>query len=202
MDLSPHQRSMASRLNLRFDSKSEINVGDFMDQKQSLSIEYLLLLLQLGVKLLEVHSVVTSHASEIFAPMVGKLLSLKAEEKGSFRRSWYKLIVNSMYGYFLIKVSKFLNAKLLLSSKAMKRAVESPYLDHFNLVNPSAMVAYFKPKVVPYTTLLPLGVATLLESKRQLVSDYYLKILPTLLSHRFIKSIYPLYIDTGFIFHL
>lgn len=75
------------------DEKSEINVSDFADQRQSLSMEYLLLLKDLGVEILEVHSVLSAYATPIFAPIVRKLLKMKCNEPLSFKKSWFKLLV-------------------------------------------------------------------------------------------------------------
>ena len=92
-DLSSYQNSQFEKFGLKMDEKSEINVSDFADQRQSLSMEYLLLLKDLGVEILEVHSVLSAYATPIFAPIVRKLLKMKCNEPLSFKKSWFKLLV-------------------------------------------------------------------------------------------------------------
>ena len=71
-------------------------------------------------------------------------------------------LLNSCYGYFLLRVESFTKTRLCCTIEEQKRAVMSHNLNHFNLINPQMMLAYFDPEVVKYGVLLPLGVGVLL----------------------------------------
>ena len=79
----------------------------------------------------------------------------------------------------------------------MRRALADPNLDHFRLLTPRSLWSFSTKASVRFDTLLPCGIATLLESKRILVYDYYFQILPALHSIKAIKSVSNLYSDTG-----
>ena len=79
----------------------------------------------------------------------------------------------------------------------MKRALLRSNLDHYTLISPRLMLAFFRPHTINYTTLLPIGSAILIESKRELIFNWYFQMLPALLAGKFITCVTPLYVDTG-----
>ena len=94
-DLSSHQRALMTQLSVEFNDTNPVNVMDFADQRQSLSLEYLEVLRALGVEFQEIYSCVTAFAFPIFSRIVDKLLDLKVRSKNPFSRSWLKLLANS-----------------------------------------------------------------------------------------------------------
>ena len=91
----------------------------------------------------------------------------------------------------------FQYSKLLAGSKAMREALCQPDLDHFSLISERLMMAHFKPRLIPYTSLLTIGASVLMESKRAFLFDWYFSMLPSLLANKMIKTVCPKYIDTG-----
>ena len=59
------------------------------------------------------------------------------------------------------------------------------------------LLAYLKPAMIRYKTLLPIGSAVLIESKRAMIADYYFRILPMLYTSNIIKKSSLRYADTG-----
>ena len=156
-DLSPFQREMIERLGIHFDDKNKINIGDFNDQELSLSLEYCLTLCKIGVQILRVNHVEEAYAFPIFRKVIQNLLQLKAKEKMTFRKSLFKLLTNSSYGYLLLRLDSRLKVQLIHGFSSMRRAIDSPRLDHFQLLDKDRMIGYFVPEKVKYSTLLPLG---------------------------------------------
>ena len=79
----------------------------------------------------------------------------------------------------------------------MKKVICLPTLDHFSLITKDMMLAFFRPTSVKYTTLLHLGAAVLLESKRAFLEDYYFGLLPSLYALETVTNAKALYVDTG-----
>ena len=153
----PFQREMIERLGIHFDDKNKINIGDFNDQELSLSLEYCLTLCKIGVQILRVNHVEEAYAFPIFRKVIQNLLQLKAKEKMTFRKSLFKLLTNSSYGYLLLRLDSRLKVQLIHGFSSMRRAIDSPRLDHFQLLDKDRMIGYFVPEKVKYSTLLPLG---------------------------------------------
>ena len=91
-DLSTYQRLIKRRLDLKNDENATINISDFSDQVQSINLDYLEVLVRLGLKVKSVYSVVTATKAPLFKPLAEKLFKLKSHAPSDYERGWMKLV--------------------------------------------------------------------------------------------------------------
>ena len=93
--LSKRQRELIKILGMKYDPQISLVLSDFAPQKGSFSLDYLELLVSLGVTITRVHSVVISVSCPIFARVMQKILDLRRLTSDGFARGWFKLVANS-----------------------------------------------------------------------------------------------------------
>ena len=103
----------------------------------------------------------------------------------------------SSYGYLILKMEEFYNSKIAVGLHEMRNVISNSKLDHFYLISSNMLLAYLKPAMIRYKTVLPIGSAVLIESKRAMIADYYFRILPMLYTSNIIKKSSLRYADTG-----
>ena len=101
--LSESQRTLADSLGLNL-GPSKVNLCDFAPQTQILSFQYVLLLINLNVRIDEILVCLSADKGPIFKTEIEKIISLKTHAKGTFFKGWAKLISNSSFGYLCLKV--------------------------------------------------------------------------------------------------
>ena len=90
--MSTYQRLVKKRLDLKQDENSVINISDFSDQEQTIHLEYLEVLLRLGIKLKKIFTVVTATSADLFKPLAEKLFQLKTFAPSEYEKGFLKLV--------------------------------------------------------------------------------------------------------------
>ena len=177
--LSDFQCQMIREMQLTF-SSDPLNIADFKPQRQTLQLEYVILLEMLGVNIKRVIRVMSAVAFPLFKKVVDRMLKLKETADSDYQKTLVKLLLNSCFGFLLLKVDEFKNSKLLLTDESMKDAIMAPHLDHFLMLRSGGMMAYYDKRSVSYSSLLAMGVNVLQTSKIQFLERYFFSIRPIL----------------------
>jgi len=176
--LSEFQRNLVRDLPINMLS-TPINVADFSPQYQILTLDYITLLHNLGVRVEYVNRVFSATSHPIFRDVISKMLTIKSWGANEWFKGLAKKILNSSFGFLMLRVDRFKQSKLV-GEKQMRNLILSPFLDSFVMIQKNIMLAYLTKKQIWFNALLPLGCHVLQNSKKNLLHAYYMNIRPKL----------------------
>ena len=91
--ISSYQKMVKNRLGLKIDEKAPLNLSDFLSpQRISINLDYLEVLVNLGVSIARVWGCITATKANLFKPLAQKLFTLKSHSQSGFEKNWLKLI--------------------------------------------------------------------------------------------------------------
>ena len=198
--LSPIQQDMVTRMKMKPCTKTPIMVSDLLVQETTVTLEYLSLLLKLGVCLESVLGGMSGYAAPIFEEPVTKMLKLKSSAKTPYFRQLSKLLLNSSYGYCLLNPAAYLQQRIVIGSRSMIRCASNPNLKKFRLLGDDVMMASLAKQSVRFHSAYFVGVVIMNHSKEAFLRDFYMGMKPILergLEGRFDSlEVNVLYVDT------
>ena len=201
-ELSSVQRMLMTKLSISVNSLDQaVVVSDLLPQTVTVSLSYLSVLVQIGVKIKRINECMTGFCAFFFRDAVQAVLELKRTAKCPFFRQLAKIFLNSLYGYTLLQNNLYENVAIATGMTQISKHLASPYLKRFKILSGHSVITYSHKRFATCDSLHFVGVSVQQESKAFFLAQYYLLIKKILIyaysPYLFLNT---KYIDTDCIF--
>lgn len=160
--------------------KSEQLLGTLYPKKKYTLHGFLLkLFLNLGgIKITHIHEVVQYNQAPFLRGFVDMGVTNRNEEEDENMKAFYKLLLNSAYGFYSVDVTAFKNIKICKSQQEALKLISQPNFKGFSIVENCMAILESSPSSVKVTNHLLLASAILDRSKYHMLNTHYNHILP------------------------
>ena len=132
------------------------------------------LYLKLGLKLQNIHRVLSFEQENILKPYIDLNTHLRQCAENDFDKDLYKLLNNSIYGKSIEDKRKHLNVKVALTKAQCMKWLKKPTFDQFRIVNEDLSIMKMKKSVVLLDKPIAMGFTVLDLSKNYMYKLHYL----------------------------
>jgi len=136
--------------------------------------------LQCGMRLVRIRRVLAFEQRNWMREFVNFITEKRQKAVSDFESSFWKLILNSIYGRLLIDKSKHVNMKLVSQEHAFKRLTSRPEFKAVTFYDPAFVGVQMQPPVVKLDSPVVAGFTVLELSKLHMYKFHYNFVLPTL----------------------
>ena len=129
--------------------------------------------LQLGLKVKHIHKALRFKQSFFLRDFVSSLTKKRAMAKTNFKRTLYKLAVNSTFGKFIEQVRNYLQCKFITSPASIEKWVSNPRFKNYKIISEDLVIVFLSPLTVSLDKCYLIGFSILERSKEFMFSMYY-----------------------------
>jgi hypothetical protein len=176
--ISPFSRECLQQTRGKTVHQSSKLVSTFLPRvKYAVHAANLALYLQLGMKLVKVHRVLSFEQSNFLGKYIDSCTRRRAEAKTAFRKNIHKSFSNCNYGKFIEDKRQHLEVEICTTKEHFERCVENPRFVSFKVISTSGIVAVFlKPRRILMDQAWAIGF-TILERSKEMIFDHYYNII-------------------------
>ena len=175
--LSEYQKWKMKCLQIPNDNTKKL-IADFT-KKEKYLVHYrrLKLLLQFGIQLDEVHSVLRFHQECWMKPFIDKNTEGRQNAKDDFEKRLFKLFSNAPYGKTLENVRKRSNIELVVNNEArLLKCISQPNFKRANIFSEKMVAVHRQKKSVTMNKPILVGFS-ILELSKMVLHDYWYNVL-------------------------
>ena len=187
-DLSPHSQKIRRAIDGKKKAKLYHATKMYADfrkrEKYVLHYASLKLYLSLGMVLEKCHRVLSFKQTDFMAKFVKQMAGMRNKAKNVTEKNTYKLIVNSIYGKFLMQKRSHLEVKMVRTEAAAQKYNSDPNLMSSKILGPNLTAFFLRKKVIKLDQLFAIGFSILELSKYFMYTLFYRVLLPSLGGHR------------------
>ena len=167
-------------------------------EKYTIHFKNLKLYLELGLKLKDIHRGIKFFQSAFLKPYINLNTNLRKNANNDFEKDLYKLMNNSVFGKSIENKRKHLQVKLAMNQKQVKKWVQKPNFEYFNIMNENVAIMKMTKSHVILDKPISIGFTVLEISKHYMYSLHY-----KLFKDYYKENIQLIYTDTdSFIYEI
>lgn len=179
--LSPYAFACLQQIKHTDKHKSTKLVSTFLPRKNYvLHSACLSLYLELGLKLVKVHRVLSFQTSVFLAKYVTYCTTKRAESKSEFKKRLFKLFSNANFGKFIQQTRSYLSCVIVSNPADFQKYVTKPNFSNFKVLGGNFIACFMKPKSIYFNQSWGIGFTILERSKWLIFHNYYKIIKPAL----------------------
>lgn len=172
-DLSPLMKEVLMKLENRDKYKDRKLVGTFHQRTRYVThFKNLKLYLQLGMKLLKVHRVLSFNQENFIAPFIEKCTMMRQQSKTKFEQDQFKKVANCVYGKTIQNTRNYMTVKLHTKSKSYLKAVSNITFKSFSILGENLVQTNHSPEDIEHNRPISVGF-TILELSKHFMYDFY-----------------------------
>lgn len=180
-DLSSYARQCHRELYGKDTYKATKLISTFSDKKEYV-VHYLTLktYLELGMKIIKVHRVLSFHQTPYLKEYIDLCTSLRKKSKSSTHEAIWKLMNNALFGKTIQRKRDYLNVSFSTSEKTIGGMITNPLFTGYKIISPNLVACFSKSKCVLLDSPIQIGFSILELSKKIMFECYYNQICPAL----------------------
>ena len=138
----------------------------------------LALYLKLGMKLKKVKRAIRFRQEAFLKDYIELMTRKRQAAKTKFAKTFYKLLINSIYGKLVQNVRKQLNCVFVQNEKRLSKCLSNPCFQHFRIIGKNCAVFFNRKRIVKMNKPYIAGFSVLDISKCHMFDLFYNKIKP------------------------
>jgi hypothetical protein len=171
--LSPLMKEVLTNLEKTDKYSDKKLVGTFYDRKRYVThFKNLKLYLQLGMKLIKVHRVLSFNQKNFIAPFIEKCTLLRQQSATKFEQDQFKKLANCVYGKTIQNTRNYMKVKLHTNEKSYLKAVSSNTYKSFSIIGENLVQTNHSPESIVHDRPIAVGF-TILELSKHFMFDFY-----------------------------
>eukprot|EP01059_Diplonema_ambulator_P031689 TRINITY_DN58_c0_g1_i11.p1 TRINITY_DN58_c0_g1~~TRINITY_DN58_c0_g1_i11.p1 ORF type:complete len:1430 (+),score=280.14 TRINITY_DN58_c0_g1_i11:4710-8999(+) len=192
-ELTDYQKEMQSDFHLKAGNSKKL-VADFHQRKMIVDLEYLFLLVEQGLEVVEIHRAVRFERKAWMKPFIDFNTSQRAKAKNDADKDLFKLMNNSVYGKTMENVRNRMKARVFGKNETdkIKKYQSKVNFALERLDIGESVILYMKPNRVWLNKPIYTGCTVLDFSKLHMGDFYYNKLIP----HYGRENVEMVYTDT------
>ena len=148
--------------------------GHFDMKEVGMDLEYLQFFIRVGVKLTEVHRVITYNKKPYFRPFIDYCLEMRNKHKDDpVQNQYFKLLANSLYGRCIMDPRRYNTTSVVVSTKDLTKAISNPRFKEVRKVSEFAYLITNNKKVITLDVIVYVGCIVLQRSKLMNLDFHY-----------------------------
>ena len=177
-DLSPYSQGVFFDINGCKRYKDTKLVGNFQTKrKYVLHFKNLKLYLQLGLKLLKIHRVLTFSQSRFIDKFITKCTRFRQQSQSKFEQDQFKKVANCVYGKTIQNNRKYIEVQIHSNKDTLIRALSDYSYKHFGIIDENLVQTVHSLKEIVHDKPMYVGFSILELSKHYMFDFYYNKLL-------------------------
>ena len=170
--LSPYFQQLKEDLDLKEPSIAKLVPNLYDKTRYILHYKNLKLYLELGMKLMKIHRVLSFQQSPWLKPYIDFNTEKRRRALNDFEKDFFKLMNNSMFGKTCENLRNRVNVELVTTEKRLNKLTKAPSFDHFKIFTPDIAAVNLK-KTTLYLNRPIYAGFTILELSKVLMFDFY-----------------------------
>jgi hypothetical protein len=188
--LSPYQKNVLEQIyGKKSYNEKKLTCTFFDREKIVLHALHLQLYIKLGMKIKNIHRVISFTQKPFMLEWVNFCTKMRSESKDDFTKNFWKLLVNSVYGKTIESVTNRKNVKIAKDQNTFTFLATRPNYERHIIINKNLVIVILSPEYVKMSKPYYIGFS-ILEISKFIMYDFFYNILMPYFGEIGVKLLY------------